>query len=68
MDNSVFDTEYKNLNNQQKEAVDSIYGPIMVVAGPGTGKTQIIGLRTANIILKTGVNPNNILITTFTEA
>ncbi|MDR0771695.1 MAG: UvrD-helicase domain-containing protein [Candidatus Peribacteria bacterium] len=40
----------------------------MVVAGPGTGKTQIIGLRTANIILKTGVNPENILITTFTEA
>jgi DNA helicase-2/ATP-dependent DNA helicase PcrA len=53
MNNSVFEAEYKNLNKQQKEAVDSIYGPIMVVAGPGTGKTQIIGLRTANIILQT---------------
>jgi len=52
MDNSQFEAEYKKLNEQQKDAVDSIYGPIMVVAGPGTGKTQIIGLRTANIILK----------------
>jgi DNA helicase II / ATP-dependent DNA helicase PcrA len=40
----------------------------MVVAWPGTGKTQIIGLRAANIILKAGVNPENILITTFTDA
>jgi DNA helicase-2/ATP-dependent DNA helicase PcrA len=40
----------------------------MVVAGPGTGKTQIIALRAANIILKAGVNPENIFITTFTEA
>jgi len=52
MNNSQFKNEYNKLNNQQKQAVDSIYGPIMVVAGPGTGKTQIIGLRTANIILK----------------
>ncbi|MFK7780058.1 MAG: ATP-dependent DNA helicase [Candidatus Gracilibacteria bacterium] len=68
MDNSTFEPEYKRLNKQQKEAVEAIYGPIMVVAGPGTGKTQIIGLRTANIILKAGINPENILITTFTEA
>jgi DNA helicase II / ATP-dependent DNA helicase PcrA len=40
----------------------------MVVAGPGTGKTQIIGLRVANIILKAKVDPSNILITTFTES
>jgi len=40
----------------------------MVVAGPGTGKTQIIALRTANIILESGILPENILITTFTEA
>lgn len=64
----LFDSEYAKLNEAQKQAVESIYGPVMVVAGPGTGKTQIIGLRTANIILKTGVNPENILITTFTEA
>ncbi len=68
MENTVFDSEYNRLNAQQKEAVNSIYWPIMVVAWPGTGKTQIIGLRTANIILKTWVNAENILITTFTDA
>lgn len=68
MDNSKFEEEYNKLNKQQKEAVDSIYWPIMVVAWPWTGKTQIIGLRTANIILKASVEPSNILITTFTDA
>ena len=68
MNNTNFGIEYKKLNNAQKEAVDNVYGQIMVVAWPGTWKTQIIWLRTANIILETWVNPNNILITTFTEA
>ncbi len=68
MNNNLFEEQYKMLNTAQKEAVDEVYGQIMVVAGPGTGKTQIIGLRTANIIKKTWVNPSNILITTFTEA
>lgn len=63
-----FEEEYDKLNKSQKEAVDSIYWPVMVVAWPGTGKTQIIWLRTANIILKTWIDPSNILITTFTEA
>ncbi|MDD2566277.1 MAG: ATP-dependent DNA helicase [Candidatus Gracilibacteria bacterium] len=57
-----------SLNSEQKLAVESIYGPVMVVAGPGTGKTQIMALRAANIIIKTGTDPRNILITTFTEA
>ena len=68
MNEESFNIEYEKLNNEQKDAVDSIYWPVMVVAWPGTGKTQIIWLRTANIILKTWVNPANILITTFTEA
>ena len=63
-----FEKAYSVLNAEQKNAVDSIYGPVMVVAWPGTGKTQIMALRAANIILKTWVNPGNILITTFTEA
>jgi len=37
-----FNNEYKKLNKEQKEAVDTIEGPVMVVAGPGTGKTQIL--------------------------
>ena len=63
-----FELEYNKLNEAQKKAVDSIYWQVMVVAWPGTGKTQIIWLRTANIILKTGIRPENILITTFTDA
>ncbi|MDD5213659.1 MAG: ATP-dependent DNA helicase [Candidatus Gracilibacteria bacterium] len=68
MQNTDFQTQYDKLNEEQKQAVDTIYGPVMVVAGPGAGKTQILALRVANIILKTGTNPENILITTFTEA
>ena len=48
-----YNNEYKKLNPAQKEAVDSIDGPVMVVAGPGTGKTKILTFRIANILLKT---------------
>ena len=68
MQEDFFKEQLQILNKAQKDVVEQIYGPIMVVAGPGTGKTQIIALRTANIILKSWVNPENILITTFTEA
>lgn len=64
----IFEKQYDFLNKEQKQAVDKIYWQVMVVAWPGTGKTQIIWLRTANIILKAQVNPENILITTFTDA
>ena len=67
-DAMAFDTAYKNLNAAQKKAVDAIEGPVMVVAGPGTGKTQILTLRIANILRKTDTNPENILALTFTES
>lgn len=63
-----FQKEYDNLNDEQKNAVDNIDWPVMVVAWPWTWKTQIIWLRTANIILKAQIDPENILITTFTDA
>ncbi len=63
-----FQTEYKKLNKAQKEAVDAVEGPVMVVAGPGTGKTKILTLRIANILQKTQADPENILALTFTEA
>jgi DNA helicase-2/ATP-dependent DNA helicase PcrA len=59
---------YDGLNAQQREAVDAIEGPVMVVAGPGTGKTQILTLRIANILRKTDIHPSNILALTFTES
>lgn len=59
---------FKKLNKAQKEAVDTLEGPVMVVAGPGTGKTQILTLRIANILEKTQTNPENILALTFSDS
>ena len=59
---------YKKLNPKQKEAVDALDGPVMVVAGPGTGKTQVLSLRIANILDKTDTPDNGVLCLTFTNA
>ena len=56
------------LNSAQKEAVDTIDGPVMVVAGPGTGKTQVLALRIANILTKTDTPADGILCLTFTNS
>ncbi len=63
-----FTTRYGKLNTAQKEAVDTIDGPVMVIAGPGTGKTELLSMRTANILRKTDTLPENILCLTFTES
>jgi len=63
-----FEKNYNRLNQKQKEAVDTIEGAVMVVAGPGTGKTQILAMRIANILNKTQINPSNILCLTFTNS
>lgn len=57
-----------SLNPAQKEAVETIEGPVMVIAGPGTGKTQILTLRIAAILNKTQIDPQNILALTFSES
>lgn len=62
-----YSQEYQRLNSQQKKAVDTIEGPVMVIAGAGTGKTQTIALRIGKILKETQVNPSNILCLTFTE-
>lgn len=62
-----FTEAYNQLNSEQKLAVDTIEGPVMVLAGPGTGKTQTLALRIANILRKTQLDPQNILCLTFTE-
>lgn len=68
MSNEIFDKSYKALNKAQKQAVDTIEGPVMVNAGPGTGKTQILTLRIANILRQTDTQPENILALTFTNS
>ncbi len=68
MNTSHFDELYGRLNPEQKQAVDTIDGPVFVMAGPGTGKTQILTLRIANILLQTDIDPENILALTFTNA
>src|SRR5450432_1097989 len=64
----IFNTLYQNLNPEQKQAVDTIEGPVLVIAGPGTGKTQILGARIGKILLETDTDPGNILCLTYTDA
>src|ERR1700741_3451681 len=60
--------EYERLNEPQRIAVDQIEGPVMVIAGPGTGKTQILASRIGKILLDTDTLPQNILCLTYTDA
>ncbi len=63
-----FEAAYNSLNTAQQTAVNQIDGPVMVIAGPGTGKTQILACRIGKILLETDTHPDNILCLTFTEA
>jgi len=63
-----FNTLYSQLNPEQKTAVDKIDGPVMVIAGPGTGKTHLLTMKIANILHKTDTAPESILALTFTES
>lgn len=63
-----YQDEYQKLNEKQRQAVDTIEGPVMVIAGPGTGKTQILAARIGKILLETDVLPQNILCLTYTDA
>ncbi|MFN2456561.1 MAG: ATP-dependent helicase [Chitinophagaceae bacterium] len=62
-----FTEEYNRLNEHQRKAVDAIEGPVMVIAGPGTGKTQILSARVGKILLETDTDPSNILCLTYTD-
>lgn len=63
-----FNSIYNSLNTQQQKAVDALEGPVMVIAGPGTGKTQILSARIGKILLETDTRPENILCLTYTDA
>ena len=57
----------KNLNDAQKEAVRYLDGPLLIVAGAGSGKTKVLTSRIANIIDEKKAFPNQILAVTFTN-
>jgi DNA helicase-2/ATP-dependent DNA helicase PcrA len=65
-----FELAYSSLNPEQRMAVDKTEGPVMVIAGPGTGKTQVLALRIAKILTDHDlqVNPSEILCLTFTDS
>ena len=56
------------LNEKQNEAVKALDGPLLIVAGPGTGKTTLLSARAASIVERKKALPENILIVTFTNA
>ena len=62
-----FNARYQKLNDAQRQAVDTIDGPVMVIAGPGTGKTELLSMRVANILRSTDTSPESILCLTFTD-
>lgn len=57
-----------SLNTSQTEAVGHVTGPMLVLAGPGSGKTTVITERTRNLILNEKLDPSRILVITFTKA
>lgn len=63
-----YQKRYKKLNAAQKKAVDATEGPVMVIAGPGTGKTELLSIRVAHILQTTDTLPENILCLTFTDS
>lgn len=59
--------DFGNANAAQREAIAASDGPVLITAGPGTGKTYTLVQRTLYLIEECGVKPENILIATFTE-
>lgn len=63
-----FKEAFAALNVRQRQAVETIDGPVLVIAGPGTGKTQLISTRVGHILQTTDTPADSILLLTFTEA
>jgi DNA helicase-2/ATP-dependent DNA helicase PcrA len=65
---SLFEERYRALNDEQRAVVDTLEGPVLVVAGPGSGKTEVLGLRVANILRSTDTHPSALLCLTYTDS
>ncbi len=59
---------HKLLNPAQRQAVNTVEGPVAVIAGPGTGKTELLAMRIANILRTTDTSAENILCLTYTDS
>lgn len=59
--------DYGNANEAQREAISYVNGPVLITAGPGTGKTFTLVQRAIYLIQECGVRPEQILMATFTE-
>jgi DNA helicase-2/ATP-dependent DNA helicase PcrA len=68
MQNDVFQKRMQKLNTEQKIAVETLEGPVLVIAGPGTGKSELLSMRVANILDKTDTLASSILCLTFTDS
>lgn len=64
---NTYERAFHSLNDKQRKAVETIYGPLMVIAGPGTGKTQLLSTRVGYILQNTDFRPFNILCLTYTN-
>lgn len=66
--NQIFRAFLEILNAEQRRAVERTEGPVVVIAGPGTGKTQMLAARVGKILIDTDTRAQNILCLTFTDA
>lgn len=66
--NQKFQEALNGLNPEQLAAVNKMDGPVLVIAGPGTGKTQILAARIGKILTDTDATPGEILCLTYTDA
>lgn len=59
--------DFKNANDGQRQAIETTDGPVLITAGPGTGKTFTLVQHAIYLIREKGVRPEEILLATFTE-
>lgn len=63
----LIQSHFPTLNESQKKAITKIEGPVQIIAGPGSGKTFVLVLRTLFLLLSEKASPKEIVVTTFTE-